>query len=394
MELAQLEERVQRGEDLHTEFKRWPLPTDDLANSLISFANTDGGQLILGVADDGRILGVDDPASVMQQIDQIAYNNCRPPLTVIQETVRVGDGAIVIVVNVPKGDQRPYQTNKDLFYIRTTSGRRRASRQELLRLFQAAESLFYDETIVLPATLPDLDSRAFETFLQVAYHRALAEFDVSYERLLLNWRLVREREGQLHPTVAGLLFFGREPQRFLPQSHVVAARIPGQDLAQPPSDAKQLAGPLPTILEDAARFLRLHLPVPHRIQGFAPEAHPELPEAALRETIVNALAHRDYTVAAPVRIFIFDDRVEVRTPGGLPNTVTIEAMKLGAAHVLRNPAIYTLFSRMGLVTGIGSGVYRTIQWVREAVGQEPEIYLAGNELVVSLPRPGPRPENL
>ncbi len=386
MNLAELQDRIRRGEDLHTEFKAWPIHTDDLANSLIAFANTDGGQLILGVADDGRPVGVEDPAAAMQTVDQVAYNNCRPPLTVVQETVQA-DGATVVVVNVPKGDQRPYQTNKDLFYVRTTSGRRRASRQELLRLFQAAESFFYDETVVLQAGLRDLDSRAFETFLQTAYHRTLDEFDVGYERLLRNWRLVREREGQPYPTVAGLLFFGREPQRFLPQSHIVAARIPGRDLAPAPSDAKQLEGPLPAILEDAARFLRLHLPVTHRIEGFAPESHPELPEAALRETVVNALAHRDYTIAAPVRIFVFDNRVEVRTPGGLPNTVTIEAMKLGAAHVLRNPAVYTLFSRMGLVTGIGSGVYRTIQLVRQATGREPEIGLEGNELVMSLPRP-------
>ena len=76
----------------------------------------------------------------------------------------------------------------------------------------------------------------------------------------------------------------------------------------------------------------------------------------------------------------------MRTPGGLPNTVTIESIKLGAAHVLRNPTIYTLYIRLGMVTGIGSGVYRTIQLVRQATGQEVDIYLEGNELVVSLPR--------
>ena len=158
------------------------------------------------------------------------------------------------------------------------------------------------------------------------------------------------------------------------------------DLSAAPSDTEQIQGPLPTLLDDAVRFLRAHLLTPHRIQGFEPEAYPELPEDALRETLVNALAHRDYTIPAPVRLFIFDDRVEVRTPGGLPNSVTIEAIKLGAAHVLRNPTLYTLFSRLGLVTGIGSGVFRTIQWVREATGKEPAIFQEGNELVVSLPR--------
>jgi len=135
------------------------------------------------------------------------------------------------------------------------------------------------------------------------------------------------------------------------------------------------------------RFLKLHLRVPHVIEGLLPEARPELPEAALREVLINALAHRDYTLAAPVRLFIFDDRVEVRTPGGLPNSVTIEAIRLGAAHVLRNPTIYIMLSRLGLVTDVGSGLYRTIRLVREATGREPDLRLEGAEFVVALPRP-------
>jgi len=91
-------------------------------------------------------------------------------------------------------------------------------------------------------------------------------------------------------------------------------------------------------------------------------------------------------VAAPIRVFVFDDRVEVRTPGGLPNTVTIEAIRLGAVHVLRNPTIYTLFSRLGLVTGIGTGVYRAILQVREFTHQEPALFLEGNEFIISLPK--------
>ncbi len=125
----------------------------------------------------------------------------------------------------------------------------------------------------------------------------------------------------------------------------------------------------------------MHLPEEHRIEGFEPEAYPEIPEPALREVVVNALVRRDYTLAAPVRIFIFDNRVDVRTPGGLPNTVTVESMKLGAAHVLRNPTIYTLFTRLGLVTGAGSGVYRAIRAIKETTGAEPRLFQEGNEFV-------------
>ncbi|MGD9100588.1 MAG: putative DNA binding domain-containing protein [Anaerolineae bacterium] len=385
MDWQKLQQRIARWEDLHTEFKEWPVHNDVLTASLVAFANTDGGQLILGVDKTRHVVGIDDTDAAMQRIDQIAYNNCEPPLTVVQETV-VTDSGVVVVVNVPKGDQRPYRTHRGVYYIRTTSGRRQASRQELLRLFQATESLFYDETAVLRADLADLSVDAFENFVRQAYQRSIQEFLGGYEQLLINLRLATNVEGVVYPNLAALLFFGREPQRFFPWVQVVAARIPGSDLKAAPSDAKTLGGTLPVMLEDAARFTRLHLQQAHHIRGFEPEVYPELPEEALRETLVNALAHRDYTVNAPIRLFIYDDRLEVRTPGGLPNTVTIGAIKLGAAHVLRNPTIYTLYSRLGMVTGIGSGVYRTIQLVREATGQEVGIYLEGNELVFSLPR--------
>ena len=388
MDLLELQQRIAKWEDLHTEFKELPVHEDDLSASLVAFANTDGGQLILGVTNNRQIKGVANPDRAMQRTDQIAYNNCEPPLTIIQETIQAEGGEIVIAVNIPKGDQRPYRTNRGVYYIRTTSGRQQASRQELLRLFQATESLYYDETPVLRASMTDLDDRAFDRFLQQAFQRPLDQFEIGYERLLKNMGYIQTQDQKDFPTVAALLFFGREPQRFLPQAHISAARIPGLDFTAPPSDAKTGTGTLPEMLEDIARFLRVHLQTPHVIQSFESEPRPELPEEALREFLVNALAHRDYTVTAPVRVFIFDNRVEVRTPGGLPNTVTIEAIRLGAAHVLRNPSIYTLFSRWGLVTGIGTGIYRAIESVRNATGKETNLLVQANEFVVSLPRRG------
>jgi ATP-dependent DNA helicase RecG len=210
--------------------------------------------------------------------------------------------------------------------------------------------------------------------------------DIGYEDLLRNLGYLRRQNERDYPTVACILFFGREPQQFIPHAHIVAVRIPGTDFSAPPSDNKLIQGTIPAMLEDIIRFCTIHLRVAHRIQGFEPEAFSEVPEEALREVLVNALAHRDYTVTAPVRVFIFDDRVEVRTPGGLPNTVTIEAIRLGAIHVVRNPTIYTLISRLGLVTGIGTGIYRAIQQVRKLTGKDTALFLEGNEFVVALPK--------
>lgn len=132
------------------------------AQPLVAFANTDGGQFVIGVSNDKSLVGVSDPDRVMQWVDNIAYNNCEPPITIIQETVTDHEGHVVVIVNVPKGDQRPYRTNEGDYCIRTTSGKRLASRQELLALFQASETLFYAETSVTHMTLNDVDSEGNE----------------------------------------------------------------------------------------------------------------------------------------------------------------------------------------------------------------------------------------
>ena len=176
MNLNELHNRIERWEDLRTEFKEWPVHSDDLAATLTAFANTDGGQLILGVAKDRRIVGVADADRAMQSLDSIAYQSCEPPLTIVQETIQADDGAIVVVVNVPKGAQRPYRTNRGVYYTRTSSGRRQTSRQELLRLFQATESMFYDETPVLRAGVDDIDFTSFARFIERYYSQRPEDF--------------------------------------------------------------------------------------------------------------------------------------------------------------------------------------------------------------------------
>lgn len=377
MDLIELRKRIARGENLHTDFKERLESPDELAKDLVCFANTDGGQLIVGVAKDQKVVGVDDSDAVNRLVDNVAFNNCEPPISVVQEVLQ-DDGKRVVVINIPKGDQRPYRTNRGMYYVRTTSGCRLASREELLRLFQATESLYYDETPLPRLGLADLDLDAFDRYLETTGQTELM-FD--RPRLLRNWRLL---SGD-HPTVAGIVLFGRDPQRDLPFAQINAARIPGSDTSTEPSDRKDLTGRLLDVIDQAERFLYLHLPIPHKIQGFEPEPRPELPKEALREAIVNAVAHRDYTVHGPVRLFILDDRIEVHTPGRAPNTVDEEAMRAGV-HVVRNPRIYARLSDAGLVTRAGTGVRRIIRLVREATGLDIGIAIREFEVLLTIPR--------
>jgi ATP-dependent DNA helicase RecG len=392
MSLLELRKRIAHGEDLHTEFSDWPVHADDLAASLVAFANTDGGQLILGVNKNRTIVGVEDRDQVTRDVDKIATNHCEPPITVTYEvlrtesrsgqkkpqTSRAFQNQHIVVVNIPKGDMRPYRTYDGACYIRTTFGRRDASWRELFHLFQAIESLYYDETPLPRLTLADLDLDALDRYLEKTGQEELKE---SPERLLTNWGLLTKG----HPTIAGVVLFGREPQWHLPFAQINATRFPGTDSSEEPSDRKDLTGRLLDVIDQAERFLDLHLRTPHEIRGFEPEPKPELPKEALREAIVNAVAHRDYTVRGPVRLFVLDDRMEIHTPGKPPNTVDEGAMRVGV-HVVRNPRIYARLSDAGLVTRAGTGVRRIIRLVKGAVGRDVEISISEFEVLLTIPR--------
>jgi len=162
MNVAELRSRIQNWEDIHTEFKLQAVHPDDLSAAIVAFANSDGGQLIIGVSNERRVVGVIDLDKLRQYVENIALNNCVPPISITLETV-THDPEAVLVVTIPKGDQRPYRTNRGVYYLRTASGRRPASREELLRLFQASESMFYDESPLVRLGLEDLDLEAVKT---------------------------------------------------------------------------------------------------------------------------------------------------------------------------------------------------------------------------------------
>lgn len=382
MDEFELKERIAKGEDLHTEFKEVIESNEDLAKSIVCFANTDGGQIIIGVTKRGDIVGIENMDETIRRIDDVAFHRCEPPVTVVVETIPVEDETVV-VVNVPKGEQRPYRTQSGLYYIRGANKCRQASRQELLRMFQATETMFYDEIEIHRAEFYDLEISEFVSFVEKHIEISISKEDLEVKNLMRNLKVISQKE---KPTLAGLLFFGRNPQQFIPYARIVCAYIKERDISVSPLDKKDFQGRIQTMLDGTVKFLRIYLRDEHEIKGFEPEAHLEIPEDALREAIINAISHRDYTISAPIRILIFTDRIEIRSPGRLPNTVTVESMKIGGAHVLRNPSIYSFLVKMGFVTDIGSGVARLIRRVKEKTGKEVLLKEGENEFLVIIPR--------
>jgi len=380
MDKLEIQERILKGENLHTEFKEGLPDNETLAKSIVCFANTDGGQLIIGISNSGDIVGVEDLDEAVRKIDDVAFNRCEPPISILPETVDM-DGKIILIINIPKGGQRPYRTRSGLRYIRSGNRCRQLSWEEERRLFQASGSIYYDETPISKAPLGSLDADYFKYFLEK--YLDISPKEGLIESYLENLKVITNKK---KPTLAGILFFGENPQQFIPFAKIIAAYVPGKDISIPPLDRKDLDGKIPDILENSLKFLRLYLKEEHRIKGFEPEFYPELPEEVLREGIVNAIAHRDWTINAPIRLFIFEDRIEIKTPGRLPNTVTIESMKIAGCHVLRNPTLYNLLYKVGMVTDIGSGVYRMIKTIRERLNKEIKLNATETEFILSIPR--------
>ncbi len=340
--------------------------------------------MILGVSDEEAITSVPDIDQTMQRIDQICTHNVEPPLVCFQEKVHLGERP-VLVVHVPKGVERPYRTSRGMYYIRTASGRRQASRDELRRLYQATFALFSDELPVPGTGLADLNRPYFEATFNRLYDMSVDEADLSLPRLLRNLKLMKGEE----LTVAGVLLFGRYPQRHLPFARVSGVHFYGSEMGERFRDRKEIEGTLEQQVEGALAFLDLRLPLPGQIKGLRRQDEPDFPPFVLREAIVNAIVHRDYTIRGQVRVFIFDDRVEIINPGELPNTVTLDNILFGI-HVERNPLLVTFLAKLGLMSRVGTGIPRMIRVMREAGAPPPEFRVTDGQFSVILRRPAQR----
>ena len=382
MNKIELLELIKKGEDSYTEFKEETVHPDKLAAGIVAFANTDGGILIIGVSDDREILGVADMDKEMQRIDNICANNCEPTIYSTIEKLIIDDKKILIV-KIPKGPQRPYRTNRGIYYIRTASGKRIASPGELRLIHQASGAIYYDEVPVPNTSLEDIDIGYLEEFLKKSLGSGIRDFGIKTGDLLKNMKILTSYEGDIVTTMGGLLFFGKHPEFALPYCKVTMVRFPGNDIGEI-FEKKDIEGKLVGQIERTESMLKDYLRAETKIEGFKKEEpRYEIPIESLREVIINAVAHRNYQLPSQIRIFIFDNRIEIKSPGKLPNTVTVENIKLGFP-LHRNPLIVSFLAKEHIMTEIGTGIPRMIRLLKEHTGKEPEFEERGQEFVVRI----------
>lgn len=234
----------------------------------------------------------------------------KSPLTVQTRNVAVRSGRVVIVVTVPKGLDKPYFDKNGVIWLEAGADKRRVnSKEELRRLFQISDQFHADE-LPTKAGLDALDELRFRDFLRDRYGQKLPAKAAERLRLLINLNLATQ-DGVLN--LAGLLLFGEQPQRIKPQFVIKAVRYPGTAIhASRYEDTEDFSGPLRRMFDDALAFVLRNLRKVQAGQGVNSLGVPEISPVVFEEVLVNALIHRDYLISAPIRLFMFDDRVESR----------------------------------------------------------------------------------
>ena len=255
------------------------------------------------------------------------------------------------MLTVPKGMDKPYFDRNGVIWLKSGADKRRVnSKEELRRLFQSVDQFHADE-LPTKAGIDKLDKLRFRDFLRDVYH--LAYPDTAQERLTLlqNMNLATD-DGVLN--LAGVLLFAERPEWIKPQFIVKAIRYPGNAIhASEYLDTEDFAGPLPKQFADALAFVMRNLRKVQAGQGVNAPGTPEIPPSVFEELLVNALAHRDYLVSAPIRLFIFDDRIEIVSPGHLPNNLTVAKIRTGNSNI-RNPILVSYIAK-GLLPYRGPG---------------------------------------
>ena len=401
MTRTDLLEIIRNGENSGVEFKRDVIQNQDLAKELVAFSNFEGGIVLLGVEDDGSVSGI-TRANSEEDVMSACRDKIRPGLIPFYQRVKdVEPGRDVAVVRVSRGFDvhTLWHNNKNAYFIRVGTQSREPTPEELSRLFQQRGNFRAELRPVSGATFADLDFRRLKNYFACVRQQDVPADgdDAAWATLLFNTEIMVE-DGI---TVSGVLLFGRTPNRFLPQAGIDAAAFPGMNKDYAARERGALRGPMTPLLSDAGEvveaglveqalaFVQRNTAVTGQLEegGGRREEIPAYPREAVREAIVNALVHRDYLLSSTdIELSIYEDRMEIVSPGRLPNGIT-PARMLSGCRAARNQLIKDVMRDYRYLENSGMGVPRKIvKCMREHNGTEPVLIEDGERFTMRLIR--------
>lgn len=362
VQLDELKNMIVCGEDSTHQFKEDIRSPDGLAAEMVAFSNAQGGMILIGVTDNGELSGLSqqEVGRINQLISNVASDHVRSLIAVRTENIALDSThKIVIVLNIPEGIDKPYFDNKGVIWLKNGADKRRVnSKEELRRLFQGVDLIHADE-IPVNAGLERLDDIRFRKFLQAKFDQPVPRSHTELLQLLVNMNLAMS-DGRLN--LAGLLLFAEKPERIKPTFIIKAVNFPGTDLvATEYVDSEDFIGPFDAVFQGVFTFVMRNLRKEQKGQSVNSLGIPEVPAVVFEELLVNALVHRDYFISASIRLFMFTDRIEIISPGHLPNHLTVAKIRTGNS-IIRNPILASYVAK-GLLPyrGLGSGIRRALE---------------------------------
>jgi len=363
MNVERLRQIVAEDESQTTEFKLESEKQADLAEVIVSFANAEGGNLFVGVTDDGEIIGVKNIKSIVDRLHSAA-RRIDPPLNDVVSVLQVeSDGNIVVVAQVPDGLEATYSLS-GRFRIREGSFNRLMSSADVIEHATRRGTLYYENVPVRNAGLDALAEDRVKAFLATRLQAGMP--DRPLDQLLVDMgAAAQDEEKVIRPSVGGTLFFGSWPQFHLSYATILAARLVGPRGTKI-IDRATIEGTIPEIIDRAIQFV--HRNTKHglflgRSDTAQAQEMDEYPQEAVREAITNACCHRDYMERSPIQLKIYDDRLVVSNPGGLLPGLDIHDLE--GKHRTRNPMLADWLHTAGYVERFGIGVIR----MQEAMAQ-------------------------
>jgi len=404
---ADLRQLIANGENSSVEFKHDDLKPRALAKELVAFLNLEGGRVLLGVDDDGTVSGLQhDPSQTEEWVMNVARDKIRPSIIPHFQVLRdVEPDRHVAVISVDKGWKvhARYHNDKEEYYIRAGSRVDTMHREELEQAFQRRAGLRPEIRPVTGSSIEDLDQRRLRDYFSRIRGQDVpdAQDDAAWTELLVNTEIMTDETAPPVCAVAGILLFGKSPKRYLPQSGIQATAYPGTEKEYETIEQNDLRGPMVALfsatdgepevvenglVEQAMAFVRRNTRVESDItEGGQRVDRREYPMEAVREAIVNALVHRDYLMdATDIELSIYDDRLEIISPGRLPNTITPERMRAGT-RAARNQLLKDVMGDYDYMEHRGLGVPRKIvKLMREQNDTEPDLIENGDRFILRL----------
>lgn len=368
------------------ELKREIPKSDQIIKTIIGFSNQHGGKLIIGIANNGEIVGISEEEAVfvMESLSKSIFEASAPAILPLVYIQRIGNKTLLII-EVSAGANKPYYRKSEGLekgtYIRLGPSTLRANIDLIEELRWQSRGKSYDTLPIYQTNELDLNEKEITHFIQERKERKKEKIT---RELLLSYYLIYPEHSSTYATVAGILLFGKQPQQFLSEAFIICSHFKGKEGREAIASI-DCTGTLFEQFQSAFNFIVSRLSRSFTIKGVKRHEVLEIPEEAIRESLLNAIVHRNYHIQSSIKIAIYDNRIEIFSPGSFPASLNIENLKQGISYI-RNIALCKVLREAGYIEKLGSGLPAIFKSYADRNLKEPMLIEGENFIKCILPR--------